>query len=184
MAEMVRTANARELAQAGSASGVAVALLLLATARHPIPSNGPIHPDGFPNLYGDPQSAPRCGAHARTTGKPCKAPALRGKKRCRMHGGAKGSGGQRGNQNAVASGKFTAKIQARDFMMSLLYWWLHQDGRRMRAKLTREIELRALLRLLWKWGAITDREGEVHPMRLVAIGIAEEAGIDWTPPEP
>jgi hypothetical protein len=33
------------------------------------------------------QLAPRCGAYARTTGKPCMAPAVRGKHRCRMHGG-------------------------------------------------------------------------------------------------
>lgn len=32
-------------------------------------------------------SAPRCGAHARTTGQPCQAPAIKGKGRCRMHGG-------------------------------------------------------------------------------------------------
>jgi len=31
--------------------------------------------------------APRCGAHARTTGQPCQAPAIKGKARCRMHGG-------------------------------------------------------------------------------------------------
>jgi len=30
--------------------------------------------------------APRCGAHARTTGKPCKSPAMPNG-RCRMHGG-------------------------------------------------------------------------------------------------
>lgn len=36
---------------------------------------------------GDPNSAPRCGAHARTTGAPCKAPAIKGKRRCRLHGG-------------------------------------------------------------------------------------------------
>ena len=41
----------------------------------------------------------RCGAHARTTGQPCKAPAVTGKQRCRMHGGAKGSGGPRGEAN-------------------------------------------------------------------------------------
>jgi glucans biosynthesis protein len=35
-------------------------------------------------------AAPRCGAHARTTGQPCKAPAIRGKVRCRMHGGRAG----------------------------------------------------------------------------------------------
>lgn len=30
--------------------------------------------------------APRCGAHARTTGQPCKSPAMMNG-RCRMHGG-------------------------------------------------------------------------------------------------
>lgn len=38
------------------------------------------------NPRGNPQSAPRCGAKTRR-GTPCQAPALRGKKRCRMHGG-------------------------------------------------------------------------------------------------
>jgi hypothetical protein len=31
--------------------------------------------------------ARRCGAKARRTGLPCRAPACRGKRRCRMHGG-------------------------------------------------------------------------------------------------
>lgn len=32
-------------------------------------------------------SSPRCGAKARSTGKPCKKAALKGKKRCQLHGG-------------------------------------------------------------------------------------------------
>jgi len=43
--------------------------------------------------------APRCGARTRT-GSPCRSPAVRGRRRCRMHGGAAGSGGQPGNRNA------------------------------------------------------------------------------------
>jgi hypothetical protein len=39
------------------------------------------------NPDGDPNKAPRCGAHSRRTGLPCRAPAIRGKQRCRMHGG-------------------------------------------------------------------------------------------------
>jgi hypothetical protein len=35
------------------------------------------------------QSAPRCGAHARTTGQPCRSPAMKNG-RCRMHGGKAG----------------------------------------------------------------------------------------------
>lgn len=34
-------------------------------------------------------AAPRCGAYARTTGKPCQAPAMENG-RCRMHGGKAG----------------------------------------------------------------------------------------------
>jgi hypothetical protein len=35
------------------------------------------------------------------------APAVIGKKRCRMHGGALGSGAPRGNRNALKRGFFT-----------------------------------------------------------------------------
>jgi hypothetical protein len=42
--------------------------------------------------------APRCGARTRG-GSPCRSPAVKGKIRCRMHGGAKGSGGPEGPRN-------------------------------------------------------------------------------------
>jgi hypothetical protein len=42
--------------------------------------------------------APRCGAKTRS-GHPCRQAAVRGRNRCRMHGGAKGSGGPRGERN-------------------------------------------------------------------------------------
>lgn len=48
----------------------------------------------------------RCGAKTRA-GKPCQAPAVTGKRRCRMHGGAKGSGAPKGNQNALKHGLYT-----------------------------------------------------------------------------
>lgn len=48
----------------------------------------------------------RCGAKTRR-GTPCQAPAVSGKKRCRMHGGAKGSGAPQGNQNALKHGMYT-----------------------------------------------------------------------------
>lgn len=57
-------------------------------------------------------NAPRCGASTkRNNGKPCRSPAVRGKKRCRIHGGSKGSGAQRGNANAITHGETTAKIK-------------------------------------------------------------------------
>ncbi|KWV52848.1 hypothetical protein AS156_09365 [Bradyrhizobium macuxiense] len=51
-------------------------------------------------------ASPRCGAKTRTGGA-CRAPAVSGRKRCRMHGGAKGSGAPRANRNARKHGLFT-----------------------------------------------------------------------------
>jgi hypothetical protein len=44
------------------------------------------------------RQAPRCGAKTRN-GKNCQSPAVGRKARCRMHGGAKGSGGPPGERN-------------------------------------------------------------------------------------
>ncbi len=57
------------------------------------------------------QTSPRCGARTRR-GTPCRAPAVRGKARCRMHGGAKGSGAPPGNRNALKTGQHTAEAIA------------------------------------------------------------------------
>jgi uncharacterized protein YjcR len=51
-------------------------------------------------------ASPRCGAKARS-GNACRSPAVHGNKRCRMHGGAAGSGAPRPNQNARKHGLFT-----------------------------------------------------------------------------
>ncbi len=51
-------------------------------------------------------ASPRCGAGTRSSGV-CRAPAVRGKARCRMHGGALGSGAPKGNRNACKNGLFT-----------------------------------------------------------------------------
>jgi hypothetical protein len=61
-----------------------------------------------PRNIGPMRASPRCGAKTRS-GRPCQAPTVRGKRRCRMHGGAKGSGAPRGNQNALKSGLYTGK---------------------------------------------------------------------------
>ena len=42
----------------------------------------------------------RCGARTRG-GSPCRSPAVRGKARCRMHGGAAGSGAPEGPRNGA-----------------------------------------------------------------------------------
>ena len=56
-------------------------------------------------------SSPRCGARTRS-GEPCKSPAVKGKSRCRMHGGAPGSGAPRGNKNALKHGQYTREALA------------------------------------------------------------------------
>ena len=53
----------------------------------------------------------RCGAKTRK-GTPCNSPAVHGKKRCRMHGGAEGSGAPKGNTNALKSGFYTKEAIA------------------------------------------------------------------------
>ncbi len=51
----------------------------------------------------------RCGAKTRQ-GSACGSPAVSGKKRCRMHGGAAGSGAPKGNQNALKHGAYTREM--------------------------------------------------------------------------
>jgi len=51
-------------------------------------------------------ASPRCAAKTRCGGA-CRSPAVSGRKRCRMHGGARGSGAPRANQNARKHGLFT-----------------------------------------------------------------------------
>ena len=61
---------------------------------------------GHSGTIGPMRASPRCGAKTRCGGS-CRAPAVRGKTRCRMHGGAKGSGAPRANRNARKHGLFT-----------------------------------------------------------------------------
>ncbi|HZK82381.1 MAG TPA: HGGxSTG domain-containing protein [Humisphaera sp.] len=56
-------------------------------------------------------ASPRCGAKTRKLG-PCRAPAVRGQTRCRMHGGAPESGAPLENQNARRRGLFTGEAIA------------------------------------------------------------------------
>ena len=69
--------------------------------------NKVMHHEEFPM-----NRAPRCGARTRC-GKPCQSPAVRGERRCRMHGGAHGSGAPVGNKNVLRHGHYTAEAIAR-----------------------------------------------------------------------
>lgn len=75
-------------------------------------------------------NAPRCGAKSkRNNGDPCRAPAVRGKHRCRLHGGSKGSGSKAGNRNALKHGYTTqaAKTQRREIREELKFWKSFQE---------------------------------------------------------
>jgi uncharacterized protein YjcR len=62
----------------------------------------------------------RCGAKTRSGG-PCRSPAVSAKKRCRMHGGAPGTGAPKQNQNAIKHGLFTKDaIEERKQVRALL----------------------------------------------------------------
>ena len=66
------------------------------------------------------RASPRCGAKTRS-GASCKSPAVGGKARCRMHGGAKGSGAPPGNKNAFKHGAYTSEaFQRRAEMRELI----------------------------------------------------------------
>ena len=64
-----------------------------------------------PRNTGPMLSSPRCGAKTRS-GKPCRSPAVQGKKRCRMHGGAARSGAPPGNSDAEKHGIYTRSALA------------------------------------------------------------------------
>ena len=61
-------------------------------------TNDPMRQDDIQRRLSNLAKAPRCGARTRT-GSPCRQAAVRGRRRCRMHGGANGSGGPLGPRN-------------------------------------------------------------------------------------
>jgi glucans biosynthesis protein len=75
---------------------------------------------GHPRKTGPMRESARCGARTRK-GTPCQAPAVSGKVRCRMHGGAKGSGAPVGNRNAVKHGMYTnAALEEQKALRSMI----------------------------------------------------------------
>ena len=53
--------------------------------------------------------SPRCGAWT-CSNNPCRSPAVRDRRRCRMHGVATGSGAPAGNRNALKHGCYSREI--------------------------------------------------------------------------
>jgi hypothetical protein len=74
--------------------------------------------------------APRCGARTRS-GAACQRPAVRGRKRCRLHGGLS-SGAPKGNQNGnYTNGEWTGDaIEERRWLRSLVAEFAKKDPAR------------------------------------------------------
>jgi hypothetical protein len=97
----------------------------------PIRRTGPLR-NGNPR--GDPNLAPRCGAKARTTGCPCRAPAMKNG-RCRLHGGK-------------STGPRTAAGLARMGAAHTTHGYYTEEAKAARRRLNALIaEMRALLAL-------------------------------------
>jgi hypothetical protein len=92
-------------------------------------TNDPMRQADIQRRLSNMAKAPRCGAKTRAGGQ-CRQAAVRGRSRCRMHGGARGSGGPRGERN----GNFKNGLWMRENI---------EDRKRMRERLS---EVRALLR--------------------------------------
>lgn len=114
----------------------------------------------YGNPSGNPANAPRCGAKTRA-GTPCRGPAVRGKRRCRMHGGTN-PGPPRGNRNGWVHGRRSrAAVEARkervaktrSIMRDLAAWELamRAAGGEQLAP-AQEVEARALLERLMREG--------------------------------
>ena len=73
---------------------------------------------GNPGL--DLRTLPRCQAKAKSSGKRCGNPAMKGKRVCYLHGG-KSPGAPKGNKNALKTGRYTAEaLQERRMIKSIL----------------------------------------------------------------
>lgn len=75
----------------------------------------PMQRENYPFL-----NSPRCGAKTRK-GTVCRAPAVKNKKRCRMHGGSMGSGAPLGSKNALQHGFHTKEAKELKKAIRLLF---------------------------------------------------------------
>jgi hypothetical protein len=70
-------------------------------------------------------AAPRCQAQRKHGAGPCRGAAVKGRRTCRMHGGAAGSGAPRGRRNGnYKSGAYTKEaVAARRLLWKVLRSW-------------------------------------------------------------
>ena len=107
-------------------------------------------------------ASPKCGAHARSTGKPCKNPAgykteHPGEGRCHLHGGDS-SGAPQGNKNAVTTGEYeTLHLSALSGQERALYGSLDVSPRKQVEDTIRLFSLREH-RILLRIGRVEEAD--------------------------
>ena len=73
------------------------------------------------------RAAARCGAKTRS-GTPCQCPAIRDRKRCRLHGGRSPGAPKGGGNGNYRDGSFTAEaIQERQWLKSVVRTYTKQE---------------------------------------------------------
>ena len=146
--------------------------------QHPMNRGGPLrggNPRGNPNL------APRCGARNRA-GCPCRAPALRGRLRCRLHGGhATGPRTEEGRARIRAAhtrhGRFAAAARVRERHLRGLVRRMHLLCAAVRLRRWLDPALRAKLEAgeAIALGAPPDPGWRARPWTVQAVREAAEA---------
>ena len=107
--------------------------------KHPVanPSINPMPSGGAPDstplrrlpngaAWGKPWLAPRCTAHSKRTGEPCRQPAMSGRRVCRLHGG-KSPGAPRGKRH----GRYLHRMRTKQTQAE--FAWLRLACQRSRA---------------------------------------------------
>ncbi len=74
--------------------------------------------DANPMQYA--HAAPRCTAHSKRTGEPCRAPAVRGWTVCRMHGARGGAPRGGGHGSYKHGGRTREAVEARKMVNALV----------------------------------------------------------------
>ena len=101
-------------------------------------------------------NAPRCGARTRS-GAPCQSPAVRGRQRCRMHGGTN-KGAPKRNRNAWKHGDRSAEAEQQLKTIKNTDRDLHLMSKLRQGDALRSTELERLMQMLMERGQLEGRD--------------------------
>jgi len=134
------------------------------------------------NLPGDPKNAPRCGAKTRA-GTPCQQPAMRGKRRCRLHGGKSTGprtpeGLERARKAPITHGRETAERRASRRAARARLKDLLRRSRELDGYPLRDPEVADVVECLLVEARRSDEDGGSSRARIAAlVAIGEHLGM-------